>query len=133
MFWKLFLGFTLIPVLEIYFLIKLGSYFGAFTTILIVIGTGILGAYLVRIQGIKTMFQVRENVNQGIMPAEDLIDAFIIIVAGVVLLTPGFITDTIGFLLLIPTTRTLFKKWLRHRLEARYIQKVPQEPPKNVN
>ena len=133
MFWKLFLGFTLIPVVEIYFLIKIGSYFGAFTTILIVIATALLGAYLARMQGFKTMHQMQENLQQGLMPAEELMDAFLIVIAAAVLLTPGFITDAFGFLLLIPTTRTFLKKWLRQRLQARSLNKTPPQPPKAVN
>lgn len=133
MFWKLFLGFTLIPALEIYLLIKIGSYFGAFTTLLIVIATAVLGAYLARMQGFKTLLEMQESLRQGNMPAEALMDAFLIVIAAAVLLTPGFITDAVGFLLLIPTTRTLLKTWIRHRLQARYLHKTPPEPPKPVN
>ena len=131
---KLFLAFTLIPVIEIYFLIQVGSLFGAFTTVLIVIGTGILGAYLARLQGLRTMFKVRDTLSQGMMPAEELMDALLIVVAGVVLLTPGFLTDIAGFLLLIPPTRKIIKRWLRGRFEHFYVQGSPAtEPPKNVN
>ena len=133
MFWKLVLAFTLIPVVEIYLLIRVGSVFGALTTVLIVIGTGILGASLARTQGLKTMFKVREQLQQGIMPAGDLIDALLIVVAGVVLLTPGFLTDLAGFLLLIPATRIFFKQWLRRRFESLYVRHTVMPPPKNIN
>ena len=133
MFWKLVLAFTLIPVVEIYLLIRVGSQFGALTTVVIVIGTGILGASLARIQGLKTMFKVREQLQQGLMPAGEMIDALLIVVAGIVLLTPGFLTDLAGFLLLIPTTRVLFKQWLRRRFETFYVQRTPMPPPKNIN
>ena len=133
MFWKLLLAFTLIPVVEIYLLIRVGSLFGALTTVLIVIGTGILGASLARMQGLKTMFKVREQLQQGIMPAGELIDALLIVVAGIVLLTPGFLTDLAGFLLLIPVTRVFFKRWLRQRFETLYVQHTPMPPPKNIN
>ncbi|MBF0279567.1 MAG: FxsA family protein [SAR324 cluster bacterium] len=134
MLFKLFLGFTIIPVIEIYFLIKVGSIFGALTTVFIVIFTGILGAYLARMQGLKTMFKVRDSLSQGIMPAEELIDALLIVIAGVVLLTPGFLTDIFGILLLIPITRSLFKKWLLGRFENIYVQgRNVTETPKNIN
>ncbi len=133
MFWKLVLAFTLIPVVEIYLLIRVGSLFGALTTVVIVFGTGILGASLARMQGLKTMFKVREQLQQGLMPAGEMIDALLIVVAGIVLLTPGFLTDLAGFLLLIPTTRVLFKQWLRRRFETLYVQRTPMPPPKNIN
>lgn len=130
----MFLGFTLIPVLEIYFLIKVGSFFGPFLTILIVIGTGVLGAYLARQQGLRTMMKVRESLGQGTMPAEELIDALLIVVAGVVLLTPGFMTDTIGFLLLVPGTRTVFKRWLKNQFQHSVTQDGPTPTHiKNIN
>jgi UPF0716 protein FxsA len=93
MFLKLFLAFTLVPFVEIYLLIKIGAQVGAFNTILIVILTGLLGASLARLEGIKTMTKVRESLNRGELPAEEMLDAMLIFVAGVVLLTPGFITD----------------------------------------
>ena len=114
---KLFLAFTLIPVLEIYILIKVGTYLGAFETVMIVIVTGFLGAYLARIQGLQTMIRVKESLNRGELPAEELLDALLIFFAGVVLLTPGFVTDTAGLLVLYPQTRRLFKKWLRKKFD----------------
>jgi len=117
MFFKLFLGFTLIPMIELYLLIKIGAAVGAFNTLLLVILTGAAGAYLARLQGLQTMLRVRERLQQGEMPAEDLLDAMLIFVAGIVLLTPGLLTDIAGLLLLFPVTRLQFKKWLRKRLD----------------
>ncbi|MCP4691733.1 MAG: FxsA family protein, partial [Desulfobacterales bacterium] len=105
MFIKLFLAFTLIPVIEIYLLIKLGGVLGPLNTVLIVIITGVVGAHLARMQGMQTMLRIRASVQQGVTPAEEMVDAMIIFVAGVVLLTPGFLTDAAGLLLLIPYTR----------------------------
>lgn len=117
MFLKLFLAFTLIPVAEIYLLIKVGGQIGALKTVLIVIATGLAGAYLARMQGLQTMLRVRLSMQQGQLPAEELLDAVLIFVAGVVLLTPGFITDAVGLLLLIPETRFYVKRYIRRRLE----------------
>jgi UPF0716 protein FxsA len=114
---KLFLAFTLIPFCEIYLLIKIGNYLGAFNTILVVIITGFLGAYLARLQGIKTMMRVRESLNRGELPAEEMLDALLIFVAGIVLLTPGLITDVAGIAILIPNTRAWFKRWLRKKFD----------------
>ncbi len=110
MFFKLFLAFTLIPVAEIYLLITVGGYIGAVNTVLLVILTGFSGAYLARIQGMQTMFRVRESLQAGMMPSGDLVDAVLIFMAGVVLLTPGFITDIAGILILFPPTRSYLKQ-----------------------
>ncbi len=120
---KLFLAFTLVPVLELYLLIKIGAVIGALNTLTLVILTGFAGAYLARMQGMQTMRRVRSQLQQGIMPAEDLIDAVIIFVAGIVLLTPGLLTDIAGLLLLFPTSRFHFKRWLRHKFDQ-WIQKT---------
>ncbi len=112
---KLFLCFTLIPVFELYLLIKIGSVIGGFNTILLVILTGFTGAWLARMEGMNTMMKLRMNLQQGIMPAEELIDAAIIFAAGVVLLTPGLITDVFGLALLWPVTRNKFKQMMRNK------------------
>ena len=114
---KLFLAFTLIPFCELYLLIKIGYYLGAFNTILVVIVTGLLGAYLAKLQGIKTMMRVRESLNRGELPAEEMLDALLIFVAGIVLITPGFITDLAGLGILVPNTRSWFKRWLRRKFD----------------
>ena len=116
---KLFLAFTLIPLVEIYLLIKLGQNFGAITSILLVIFTGILGAYLAKMEGLRTLFRLQETLREGGMPGEELLDALLIALAGRVLFTPGFITDAVGFLLLVPFTRMLVKNWLKERLKAK--------------
>ncbi len=117
MFFKLFLAFTLVPFIEIYLLIKIGAQVGAFNTILIVILTGLLGASLARLEGIKTMTKVRDSLNRGELPAEEMLDAMLIFAAGVVLLTPGFITDLTGLALLVPQARFWFKRWLRKKFD----------------
>ena len=120
MFLKLFLAFTVIPVCEIYLLIHVGGIIGAFNTVAVVLITGGAGAYLARLEGMNTMLRVRESLRNGVMPAEELVDALLILVAGIVLLTPGFITDAAGIVLLIPFTRRHVKRWLR-RIFDRWI------------
>lgn len=112
---KLFLAFTLIPFLEIYLLIKIGSYIGAFNTVMVVILTGFLGALLARYQGLQAILRVRESLNRGQIPASEMLDALLIFLAGVVLITPGFLTDIAGLIILIPRTRSLFKVWIRRK------------------
>ncbi|MBW1765373.1 MAG: FxsA family protein [Deltaproteobacteria bacterium] len=117
MLFKLFLAFTVIPFLELYLLLTVGKYLGPLNTIMIVIITAFFGALLAKVQGLRTMLRVKESMLQGQMPAEELIDALLIFSAGVVLLTPGFITDLAGFLILIPYTRSLLKRWVRIRFQ----------------
>jgi UPF0716 protein FxsA len=105
--------FTLIPVIELWLLIKIGSYMGPFAAIALVIGTGIAGASLAKIQGLQTVLKIRECMDQGIMPKEELIDALMILIAGIVLVTPGLLTDCAGILLLIPTSRNRIKAWAK--------------------
>ncbi len=112
---KLFLAFTIIPVIELYLLIKIGSYIGAVYTVILVILSGFTGAYLARVQGARTMYAVRNSFQNGIVPEDELINAFLILVAGIVLLTPGFITDITGIILLIPQTRFAINKFLKRK------------------
>ncbi len=117
MLFKLFLAFTLVPVLELYLLIKIGTVMGVLNTLALVILTGFAGAYLARMQGMQTMLRVRSQLQQGVMPTEDLIDAVIIFAAGIVLLTPGLLTVIAGLLLLFPVSRFYFKRWLRKKFD----------------
>lgn len=117
MFIYLVLLFTVLPALELAILIKIGTQIGASTTIMIIILTGIWGAYLARMQGFIILQKIQNNLNKGVMPSSELMDGLMILVGGIVLLTPGFITDTIGFLLLIPITRSLIKIFLQKRFE----------------
>lgn len=114
---KLFLCFTLIPVVELYLLIQVGTVIGGFNTILLVILTGFAGAWLARMEGMHTMMKVRQNLQQGLMPAEELLDALIIFIAGIVLITPGLMTDVFGLALLWPVTRNAFKRFLRKKFD----------------
>ena len=96
---------------------------GFWPTIGLVIGTGFLGALLARIQGARAWFNVQKELSMGRLPAGELIDALLILGAGLVLLTPGLLTDILGFLLLIPFTRAAFKTWIRNRLQKMASQR----------
>ena len=124
---KLFLAFTIIPIIEIYLLIEIGSMFGALTAVTLVILTGFLGAFLARMQGLQTLYRIQESLREGRMPSGELLDALLIVIAGLVLLTPGFLTDSAGFLLLIPATRNSIKYWLRRQIEIRYMSNRPED------
>lgn len=117
MLFRLFLCFTLIPMIELYLLIQVGSVIGGFNTIILVIISGFLGAWLARMEGMNTLMRVRSNMQQGIMPTEDLLDGLIILLAGVVLITPGLLTDAMGLTLLWPVSRNAFKRFLRKKFD----------------
>ena len=127
MLFKLFLAFTTIPAVEIYLLIHIGSVFGVFTSIALVVFTGFLGAYLARIQGIKTLFKIQERIKEGRMPSGELLEALLIGAAGLVLLTPGFLTDTVGFLLLLPNVRYIVKSWIQSKIKTQYMPERPED------
>lgn len=118
MFIRLLVLFTLVPLAELYLLLQVGSALGVGMTILLVIGTGVVGAYLARMEGWRTLRQMQENVQNGIAPTGELIDAALILGAGLLLITPGIVTDSVGFSLLFPPTRTALKRAIRRRLEA---------------
>ena len=105
-------AFILVPILEISVLIKVGSVIGLGSTILVVIFTAILGAYLVRQQGFATLHAVQKEVNEGRVPALQMAEGIALLFAGALLLTPGFVTDGIGFALLTPPLRRAIIAWV---------------------
>jgi len=107
--------FVLIPVVELYFMIEVGESVGAFNTVMLVILTAIAGGYFVRLQGFSTMMRMRQLMAKGEAPAIEMIEGVILLACGLMLLLPGFITDGIGFLLLIPPVRKVFVIWLLSR------------------
>ena len=117
MFIRLLTIFIIIPLVELVILIKVGSYIGLWPTILIVVLTGILGAALARYQGFMIINKIKSDINSGRVPAQELIDGLLVLVGGIVLLTPGFLTDLCGFLLLIPQTRSVFKRILKGQFQ----------------
>ena len=124
---KFLIAFTIIPIIEIYLLIEIGSFFGVLTAITLVILTGFLGAFMARMQGLQTLFRIQESLREGRMPSGELLDALLIVIAGLVLLTPGFLTDSVGFLLLIPSTRNSIISWLQRQIELRYMSNRPED------
>jgi len=116
---KLLILFVIIPVTELYILIEVGKRIGSLTTISIIIFTGILGAYLVKNQGFMILKKIQNDLNDGIMPGNSLIQGAIILAGGILLLTPGFVTDILGFIFLIPVSRNLIKKYLLKWLKGK--------------
>lgn len=104
-----------LPLIELYFLIQVGSEIGALPTIGLTIVTAVLGTWLVRVQGFSILARVRETMDRGEVPALEAMDGSMVLLAGLMLLLPGFLTDAVGFLLLVPP----FRAWVIRRF-ARY-------------
>jgi UPF0716 protein FxsA len=119
MFARLLILFTVIPLLELFVLLKVGAAIGLFNTIILVVATALTGAFLAKQQGIETLSRIRQQLAMGTLPADELIEGVLILIAAVLLITPGLITDTFGISLLIPFTRsrvkTILKKWFSGR------------------
>ena len=116
---KLLILFLIVPVTELYILIEVGKRIGSLTTISIIIFTGILGAYLVKNQGFMILRKIQHDLNDGIMPGDSLIQGAIILAGGILLLTPGFVTDILGFIFLTPASRNIVKKYLLKWLKGK--------------
>ncbi|MDD5618603.1 MAG: FxsA family protein [Candidatus Omnitrophica bacterium] len=117
MFLFLVLLFTVVPTLELYILIKVGQHIGALNTVMIVIGTGVLGAFFAKLEGLRVLYSVQKDLQEGIMPASKLLDGFLILAGAILLITPGLLTDVVGFILIIPFTRIMIKFWLKRKLQ----------------
>ena len=120
---RLLLLFTVVPLVELALLIQLDRAIGLAPTIAIVLLTGFAGAAIARWQGLVTLSRVRTEMAAGRAPTGPLVDGLLILVAGAVLLTPGLITDALGFALLLPPTRAAVRRWLvkafRRRMQGR--------------
>lgn len=116
---KLILIFTIVPFIELSLLIELGGVIGTLPTILVVVITGVIGAFMARIAGLSVLFKIQESLRQGIFPRDELFDGVLILIGGAFLLTPGLLTDALGFFLLLPPGRSAVKKWLQEILKRR--------------
>ena len=99
-----------IPLIEIYFMIKIGTVIGAFNTILATLLTAAVGLYFVRLQGISTLYSAANTIRNNQEPLKEILNGFCLIIAAIFLIIPGFFTDTIGVLLLIPFSRNIILK-----------------------
>ena len=117
------LAVILIPIVEIYLFIKIGSQIGAFTTIFLVFFTAVVGVYYARYEGINTLRSGITQIFKNQIPAHELISGAAIAFAAVLLIIPGFATDLVGFLLIIPITRRLILGRLNKKFENKETKK----------
>ena len=109
--------FIVWPLAELIILIKVGSLIGVGNLFLIIFGTGILGGYLAKVQGLLVVQKIQNNLNQGVTPTESMMDAFLVFLGGVFLILPGLITDCLGGILLIPPARWLVRQALQWKIK----------------
>ena len=125
MFIRLLILFTCIPLLEVYVLIEAGRQIGVIPTILMILLTGAAGAWLARTQGIELIQRIQRQMAAGEMPGEVLLDGAMVLIGGLLLLTPGFCTDLAGFTFLAPVTRgfwrNLLVRWVKKSMEQGQI------------
>lgn len=118
---RLALLFVIVPLLELALLIQMGQMVGFWPTIALVVFTGVTGAWLARMEGLRTLWRLQDDVANGRVPAQAIMDGMAVFAGGALLLTPGILTDLIGFGLLLPGTRHAIQKRIMARLE-RHIQ-----------
>lgn len=115
-----FVLFLIIPIIEIFFLIKVGEIIGAFPTIILVVLTAVIGAGLLRQQGLSTLARFQQNLSTGKLPAQEMVEGILLAVGGALLMTPGFVTDTMGFLCLLPFSRKFIAGNIIKRSSAKF-------------
>tara|TARA_Y200000002_G_scaffold261572_1_gene217113 strand:- start:129 stop:524 length:396 start_codon:yes stop_codon:yes gene_type:complete len=115
--------FMLVPIVEMWILIEVGGWIGALPTIGLVVVTATLGLSLLKRQGLSTLLSARQKMNEGSIPATELVSGVMLAVGGALLLTPGFVTDMVGLVLLIPQTR----QWLLFKMIDRFRDKITIE------
>lgn len=114
LFFRLLILFTVVPLVELALLIELGKQIGLLNTITIVLATGFVGALLARREGFGILARIQRELSQGELPGDSLLDGALVLAGALLLLTPGLITDALGFTLLLPVTRALCKIYLKN-------------------
>ena len=123
MFFRLFLLFTTTTLLELALIIEVGRHLGVVTTILLILFTAIIGAYLAQTQGLSILKKIQLELNQGQLPSNQLLEGLLVLIGAILLLTPGFLTDTLGFLCILPFSRY----WIRERVKIYLRQRLKLE------
>lgn len=120
-FWVLFTTFVLMPLVEIYVLIQVGQVIGAWPTILLLVADSLLGAWIIRREGGRAWQSLNEALASGRMPATEIADGALILVGGALMLTPGFVTDILGALVVLPFTRPIARRLLARVVARRLV------------
>ncbi|MBW2055972.1 MAG: FxsA family protein [Deltaproteobacteria bacterium] len=116
---RLLAVFTIIPLIEILLLLEVGTRIGTLNTLFLILLTGLVGAYLMHIQGFAVLGEIQNDLARGVPPARKILEGALVLAGGILLLTPGFFTDGIGMLLLVPQTRRCLLKKIQRAIEKR--------------
>ena len=116
---KLILIVTIVPFIELSLLIEIGARIGTLNTIMVIVITGVIGAFMARIAGLNVLFKIQENLREGVFPRDELFDGILVLIGGVLLLTPGLLTDALGFFLLLPFGQALVRRWLKEIMKGK--------------
>jgi UPF0716 protein FxsA len=115
----LVLLFIVVPIAELYVIVQVGHVLGVANTLALLVVISFAGAWLMKREGLTTWRRAQRQIDAGVLPGRDLVDAALIVLAGALLLAPGFITDAVGLLLLVPPVRAGVRGFARHRVERR--------------
>ena len=126
--WLLVTAFIVVPILEIYVIIQVGKVIGAWWTILLLIADSIFGSWLIKHEGRRAWQALTTTIQSGRMPATELADGALILVGGTLMVSPGFVTDVFGIVLILPFTRPLARRLLTRYLSRRLLV-VPRPGP----
>jgi len=127
--WLLVLAFIVVPLVEIYVLIQVGKVIGVWWTILILVADSLLGTWLIRREGGKAWRALQTALSSGRMPARELADGALILIGGTLMLAPGFVTDAVGILLILPLTRPVARRLLTTVVARRLVVVPPRNAP----
>lgn len=119
--WLLFVAFVVVPLVEVFVLVQVGQVIGPWWTILLLIGASVLGAWLIKREGARSWAALRDALQTGRMPARELADATLILIGGTLMLTPGFVSDVLGVLLILPFTRPIARGMLTRIVATRLL------------
>jgi UPF0716 protein FxsA len=131
MLFRLFLLFTLVPLIEIAVLVQIGSKIGVAETIALVIFAGLAGAWLARREGLRVIRDIQADLDAGRLPGDRLIDALLVLIAAILLITPGVISDLLAVLLLLPPIRAVVRRMLKSYFRNRFVVLTPRRPPED--
>ena len=126
--WVLVVAFVVVPLIEIYVLIQVGQVIGPRWTILLLVLDSILGSWLIKLEGARAWLALRTALRDGRMPARELADGALILIGGTLMLSPGFVTDIFGILLILPFTRPVFRRLLTQVVTRRLLASNARRP-----
>ena len=126
--WALFVAFVVVPILEIYVLIQVGQVIGAWWTVLLLVLDSLLGSWLIKREGSRAWLGLRVALETGRMPARELADAALILIGGTLMLSPGFVTDVFGIVLILPFTRPVARRLLARVVARRLLSRDTPRP-----